>query len=65
MASVLPDLPASPTHPPRHFIFPKRDFGQKKVVKRSCQASWFSKWPWLHYQQSSDAVFCHVCVNAL
>ena len=65
MASVLPDLPASPTHPPHHFIFPKRDFGQKKVVKRSCQASWFSKWPWLHYQQSSDAVFCHVCVNAL
>ncbi len=36
-------------------------------MKRTCQASWFSTWPWLHYQTHNpdDVVFCHVCVSAL
>ncbi len=63
----LPDLPPQPIHPPSHFVFPKREFGKKHVVKRSCQTSWFSTWPWLHYQATNpdDVVFCHVCVSAL
>ena len=36
-------------------------------MKRACQASWFSAWPWLYYQTHNpdDVVFCHVCVSAL
>ena len=66
-SSSLPDLPPQPVHPPSKFVFPKREFGKKQIVKRSCQASWFSTWPWLHYQTHNpdDVVFCHVCVSAL
>jgi hypothetical protein len=66
-ASSLPDLPPKPVHPPSKFVFPKREFGKKQVVKRSCQVSWFSTWPWLHYQANDpdDVVFCYVCVSAL
>ena len=42
------------------------EFGKKQLVKRSCQASWFSTWPWLHYQTNNpNDVLCHVCVSAL
>ena len=44
--------------------FPKRDFGKQVVVKRSCQSAWFAKWPWLHYREDDDSVFCHTCVKA-
>ena len=66
-SSSLPDLPPKPIHPPLNFVFPKREFGKKQVVKQSCQASWFSTWLWLHYQASNpdEVVFCHVCVSAL
>ena len=66
-SSSLPDLPPQPSHPPSKFVFPKREFGKKQIMKRSCQASWFSTWPWLHYQTHNpdDVVFCHVCVSAL
>ena len=73
-SSSLPDLPPQPSHPPSKFVFPKQEsslrmaeFGKKQIVKRSCQASWFSTWPWLHYQTHNpdDVVFCHVCVSAL
>ena len=50
--------------PPATFVFPKRAFGKKKIVHRSCQASWFKTWSWLHYDQSSDQVFCHICQKA-
>ena len=35
-----------PFHLPITFSFPKTKFGKKN---RSCQASWFVKFPWLHY----------------
>ena len=31
------------------FRFPQRELGQRTVTKRSFQAKWFSRWPWLHY----------------
>ena len=31
------------------FIFPKRPFREKSVIQGSFQHSWFSKWPFLHY----------------
>lgn len=35
--------------------------------KKSCQASWFSTWHWLHYQATNpdNVAFCHVCMTAL
>ena len=47
---------------PATFVFPKRAL--KKIVHRSCQASLFKTWSWLHYDQSSDQVFCHICQKA-
>ena len=43
---------------PQLFNFCKRSFESKKVVKRSFQPSWFTRWPFLHYDKSTDAVFC-------
>ena len=65
--SSLPDLPPQPSHPPSKFVFPKREFGKKQIVKRSCQASCFSTWPWLRYQTHNpdDVLLCHVWVSAL
>jgi len=30
-------------------------------VFRSVQLAWFSKWPWLHYDQVENKMFCHIC----
>ena len=51
-------------HQPRKFLFPKREFGVTTVVKRSFQPCWFDKWPWLHYREDSDFVFCFTCMKA-
>ena len=45
------------------FHFPQREFGQKTVNKRSFQAKWFSKWPWLHYNEDNDSVYCFHCIR--
>ena len=58
---TLGDQPNQPTA----FSFPKRDFGKKNPVSRSFQASWFRKWPWLHYDQTNDRAFCFTCMKAL
>ena len=39
-------------------------FGQKKAVLRSFRSSWFSQWPFLHYNEMKDAAFCHTCLMA-
>ena len=51
-------------HPPSSYSFPKRSFGKKNIVQRSCQAVWFQSWSWLHYDEGQDAVFCYVCMRA-
>jgi hypothetical protein len=61
LAAVGTDVPAKP-HQPLNFKFPKRSFGKQKVVERSFQPSWFSKWPFLHYDEAKDIVFCHTCL---
>ena len=50
---------------PLQYIFPKRDFGKSKIVKRAFQAKWFGKWRWLHYDRSRDLAFCHTCITAV
>ena len=47
--------------PGPEFKFPKRSFGKKDIVHRLFQHSWFLKWPFLHYNEASDAVYCHTC----
>ena len=49
---------------PQLFNFPKRSFESKKVEKRSFQPSCFTRWPFLHYDESTDAVFCRTCLMA-
>ena len=59
----FPDLPEVP-HQPTTIEFPKRAYGKKKIVRCSFQSHWFSLWPFLHYSEASDVVFCHTCVKA-
>ena len=50
---------------PRHFKFPKREFGTSTIAKRSFQSSWFDKWTWLHYNEQRDLAFCYLCQQAV
>ena len=60
---ILPEIPPEP-HQPLSYKFPKRAYGQKKVVYCSFQSQWFSTWNFLHYNEAEDAVYCHTCVEA-
>ena len=60
----LPSLPNEPHHPTNRFVFPKRTFGLTKPVKCSAHYNWFQSWPFLHYDEGQDVVFCHTCVKA-
>lgn len=46
--------------PSTDFSFPSKNYGNKK---RSCQASWFSTYSWLHYNIGKDSVCCMVCMK--
>ena len=59
-----PMIGEEPHHPAISFTFPQHEFGQKKVTKRSFQAKWLSKWPWLHYSEKLTAFFCFYCITA-
>ena len=43
-SSEYPDIPDKYCPPPS-FAFPKRSFGSKKIVQRSCQRTWLEQWP--------------------
>ena len=62
LKDYLPSLPEKP-HQPRNFQFPKRSFGKAKPVKCSAQPQWFKSWPFLHYDECQDVVFCHTCCS--
>ena len=51
-----------PHQPALGFKFPKRSFGVKKVEQRNFKPQWFAKWPFLHYDEAKDVVFCHIHV---
>ena len=57
------EIPEDP-HQPTAISFPKRAFGKKGDVLRSFQSDWFKKWPFLHYNETNDVVFCHTCMVA-
>ena len=52
-------------HQPKAINFPKRSFGKKNPVFRSFQQEWFTKFPFLHYDEAKDIVFCHICLMAV
>jgi hypothetical protein len=64
-STIVPSTPllelGSKPHQPIKTDFPKRLFGTKM---RSFQTSWFQQWPWLHYSEVQDKVFCYYCVKA-
>ena len=62
-SSNVPELPETP-HQPLSFGFPKRYYGKKSTVACTFQSSWFKSWPFLHYDEAQDVVFCHTCVKA-
>ena len=57
---IFPPVP----HQPINFTYPKKQFGTKNIL-RSSQANFFFKWPFLHYNESRDLVYCHVCMVAV
>ena len=38
-----------------------KNFGS---LECSEQSQWFTTWPFLHYDEPEDIVFCHTCVKA-
>ena len=62
--SELPEVSNTPHQPGSGFKFPKRSFGKKSVVSRAFQLSWFKRWPFLHYDEANDVVYCHTCVTS-
>lgn len=49
---------------PRNFKFPKRPFGKKTIEYRSFQPTWFHKFKWIHYDETLDKAYCHLCQTA-
>ena len=58
----FPDIYSVP-HQPTNITFPKRSFGKKVVALCTFQASWFSTWKWIHYDETNDKAFCFYCVK--
>ena len=54
---------ADTPHQPLSFPLPKQWYGMKNIVYRSLQPSWFDSWTWLHYDETTDAVLCHLCTK--
>eukprot|EP00731_Ephydatia_muelleri_P001852 Em0001g1852a len=42
----------------------QRSFGKTKPVFCSAKSQWFDTWPFLHYDEGQDVMFCHTCVTA-
>ena len=49
---------------PKTFRFAQRSYGIKEPGQRSFQPSWFDSRPWMHYDESQDRAFCHLCMLA-
>ena len=52
-------IPESPNQ--QVFTFPQWMFGSQQ---RSFCSSWYNKYPWLHYLESTDSVLCFYCMVA-
>lgn len=62
-AAPTVDVPDEPHQPLTFtFTFPKRCFSKKSPVFCSFQPTWFSQWPFIHYDETNDVVYCHTCL---
>ena len=55
-ASLIPERAHQP-----FLKFPLRSFGKQQ---RAFCATWYSKYPWLHYKEADDSVLCFYCLVA-
>ena len=49
---------------PRTLSFPKCSFKKTHTVQVAFKPTWYSCWTWLHYDESSDTIFCLVSMKA-
>ena len=59
------DMQVTPVpHQPKTFLFLHHSYGVKKPKQRRFKPLWFDSTPWLHYDESQDRTFCHLCMLA-
>ena len=59
--ALLPSLPDEPYHPHKAFPTPGEALENKTCPMLSTEQV---VWPFLHYDEGQDVVFCHTCVKA-
>ena len=57
-----PEVGDTPHQP--NIVFPPRTFGKTKTTSRPFLKSWFTDYSWIHYDETADSAFCHVCIRA-
>ena len=62
VTKILPIIGNSPNQPDSNFVFKISNFGGRN---RSFQHEWFSKFPWLHYNEEEDKAYCFYCVKTV
>ena len=58
----LASIGDEPNQPNSSFPFKKRVIGG---TNRNFQHKWFSEFPWLHYNEKEDKVFCFYCIKCI
>ena len=57
----VPELDDVPHQPKKKF--PPREFEKKKITKCFFQKDWFVAHLWIHYEETCDSAFCHICTR--
>ena len=57
-------IPPPEKNQPASFNFPRHTFGKTSQTTKSFLPDWFKTFPWVHYDESLDAAFCHTCMLA-
>ena len=60
----IPQIGNEPLDERKSFKFPLRSFGQKNKRYLAFNPHWFNTWNGLHYCETTDSVFWHLCVKA-
>ena len=58
----LASIGDEPNQPNSSFSFKKRVIGG---INRNFQHKWFLEFPWLHYSENEDRVFCFYCIKCI
>jgi len=57
-AEQLPEIISTPNQP--KMLFPSKTYARKE---RRFKHEYFSKYPWLHWNNRNEVVFCYICRN--